>query len=275
MLENEDNRTQQFVADMSNARDVLESKASRGAFKILRKTYTAMVPFLYNPAAITQQMVRGVVNRYKGEWEDWFDEWYAESGVMIGPLQDDYTDYYVSSKNLSDLGYAQAMRDYARRIAGTKIVDINTTTGNHLYNIIRREVERGAEEGLSVDSIADNIGREMNGDLKRRYKSDGTPIMTRYDIIARTEITNASRQAQRVSAQASGLTFKRFWSTSGLPNIRESHLFAERWSYEQGGINDGVMFNMGNGNQLIGPGDPNGPAEEIILCRCTEIFRPQ
>ncbi len=55
-----------------------------------------------------------------------------------------------------------------------------------------------------------------------------------------------------------GVTYNKMWSTSGLPHTRESHTFAENWSFERNGIKSGKRFNMGDGTFMMQPGDPAG-----------------
>ena len=76
---------------------------------------------------------------------------------------------------------------------------------------------------------------------------------------------SASNQASEFAADSTGYDYLKFWSTSGLPNIRETHLEAEKYSDDKGGLKPDETFPNG----LLYPGDPNGAAEEVINCRCT------
>jgi hypothetical protein len=58
---------------------------------------------------------------------------------------------------------------------------------------------------------------------------------------------------------------KKGWQASNLENVRASHLQAEQ-SYSKG-IPLDKPFRVG-GAELMYPGDPNGPAQEVINCRC-------
>jgi hypothetical protein len=93
-------------------------------------------------------------------------------------------------------------------------------------------------------------------------------------MIAQTEVISASNTAAYEGAESAGIEYKKFWSNSGLDSVRESHIFAQEWSYGQDGINPHDKFDMGNGNFMAHPGDPDGPPEEVINCRCTLIIEP-
>ena len=128
---------------------------------------------------------------------------------------------------------------------------------------MRQSIQTGITEGLGIDKIAKLVRSEM-----------ATATASRARTIAQTEVNTAANTAAMEGAACSGIEFRKFWSNSGLDGIRESHIFAQQWSYEQGGIDQSEYFDMGNGNLMLHPGDPEGPSEEVINCRCTLIVEP-
>jgi hypothetical protein len=129
--------------------------------------------------------------------------------------------------------------------------------------ILQRAIGAGINEGLGIDKIAAQV---------RNVFEEATQWRSR--MIAQTEVISASNQAAYAGAQSAGIEYKKFWSNSGLEGVRESHIFAQEWSYGQDGINPNELFDMGNGNYLMHPGDPEGAVEEIVNCRCTLIVEP-
>ena len=86
----------------------------------------------------------------------------------------------------------------------------------------------------------------------------------RAKAIAQTEVISASNQASEYAAASTGYQYRKFWSTSGLENIRPSHIEAEQYSDAVNGLLPDERFPNG----LLYPGDPSGEASEVINCRC-------
>ncbi len=96
-------------------------------------------------------------------------------------------------------------------------------------------------------------------------------LRMRAESIARTESMTALHTAQQhaitqaVDTGALDKTAVRFrWDTAGDDRVRDSH--SEMDGQE---VAMGEMFISGDGNALAYPGDPSGPPEDVINCRCT------
>ena len=92
----------------------------------------------------------------------------------------------------------------------------------------------------------------------------------RAEAIARTEAIAALHEAQKQSIQQAVDTgaldpdnVSMIWRTTHDKRTRESHKAMDGQVRKMG-----EMFITGDGNELEFPGDPNGPAEEVINCRC-------
>jgi uncharacterized protein with gpF-like domain len=118
-------------------------------------------------------------------------------------------------------------------------------------------------KGLSVPNIAKELQSAFN-----------VASRSRAITIARTEVISASNEAAYLGAESAGIAYKKFWSTSGLPGVRESHMHAEEWSYAQDGIDPHEAFDMGDGTHMMYPGDEAGGVENIVNCRCSLITLP-
>ena len=121
--------------------------------------------------------------------------------------------------------------------------------------ILKGTIQNGINEGWGVDKIAREL-RDM--------------VSTRARTIAQTEVIGASNSAAYAGAESAGIRYKKFWSTSGLQGIRLSHIQAEADSYAMDGIDPHAKFSNG----LMHPGDPEGPADEVVNCRCSLIVIP-
>lgn len=140
-----------------------------------------------------------------------------------------------------------------------RITRITTTTAS----LVRDAIQRGIEHGLGIDKIADFVREEMQNITDYRAR-----------MIAQTETISASNRAAFEGANSAGIKYRKFWSNSGLEGVRESHIFAQEWSYGRDGVEPSEPFDMGNGTFMMHPGDPDGPPEEVINCRCTLIVEP-
>lgn len=150
--------------------------------------------------------------------------------------------------------------DLARRVwiaatAAYKVTEITNTTLSQSQEIIRQATADAVELGLSEVDTASLIRRrigEIGGKLSR----------LRSRIISRTESHAASNASTQMAAKASGLPMQKEWIASGGERTRETHVKANG---QKVGIDD--QFTVG-GALLMQPGDVNGPAKEIINCRC-------
>src|SRR5699024_1345143 len=120
---------------------------------------------------------------------------------------------------------------------------------------IRDLITRGEQEGAGVDVIARAIRQNM-------------PQMShlRSHVIARTETHMAAGWANQTAAEESGIELVKEWCSSADDRRRETHEAADGQQ-----VPLAMSFDVG-GYELKFPGDPNGPAEEVILCRCQSLF---
>ena len=144
-----------------------------------------------------------------------------------------------------------AMREWVHTYGLVKITQITETTS--------------ADIGVIIQSgIAQGLGEREIGKMIRAVAI--TKSASRAATIARTETHAASQASAQLSAEATGLDMRRQWAASGGDRTRETHAAAD-------GQIVGMQepFTVG-GAELMYPGDPSGPAEEVINCRCAVAF---
>jgi uncharacterized protein with gpF-like domain len=87
--------------------------------------------------------------------------------------------------------------------------------------------------------------------------------------IARTETAVATSTAQQVemegTAEALGLTIYKVWTATEDDRTRESHAAADGQKVK---LDDDFVV---GGAKLLHPSDPDGPAAEVINCRCVVV----
>jgi len=147
--------------------------------------------------------------------------------------------------------------EYARRQAAQKIVAISDYTAEKVRGVIAKAVEGGWSIGQT---------RQALSELYDGFKG------VRSETIARTETGQAVNYGKYWDARETGkrlqMELRKTWvATIGDTRTRDSHRAANGKT-----VDIDEMFPVGD-SYLRHPGDSNGPAGEVINCRCTITFR--
>ena len=163
----------------------------------------------------------------------------------------------AAQKDLApDLETKDVEGEFTRRIlawieefGAAKVTAIAETTRSQ----IRAALVAGEGAGEALSAIAKRIRQGAGGVIAR----------ARADLIARTETHTASVAAQDIALQALDLgDLEREWIAVEDARVRPSHADADGQRRRIG-----EPFDIG-GAKLAAPGDPRGPADEVIGCRC-------
>jgi hypothetical protein len=134
--------------------------------------------------------------------------------------------------------------------------DIQDTT----KRAIRKTVLDGMDKGKDMRQIAK--------DIEARFAEwEGHGSGGRSMLIARTEVHAAASYGSHESARQSGVVDEKAWlSSMDPPRARESHMkISGQWiPFEDDYVLEGDV-------RMAAPGD--GPPEEVVNCRCVELFR--
>lgn len=128
-----------------------------------------------------------------------------------------------------------------------------------MWKIARAQLLEGFMEGESIDKLRDR--------LRLNVPKLSAP---RARTIARTEVISASNAGSLAMVELGGFTGKKGWLATEDERTRPTHRQAED-DYHDSPIPLGDAFVVG-GFPLHFPGDPTGPPEEIINCRCTMTY---
>lgn len=152
----------------------------------------------------------------------------------------------------------------------TWVSDYLNQAGNRLkrvpdevYALIVAEVERGMREGRSIPDIARDVDVILTASGSERWPN-------RAVTVARTETIGAVNagvyRAAVLDAEARGdvAPFK-VWLSTDDKRTRPTHTEADGQRTLMS-----EPFQVG-GARLLFPGDPRGPAAEVINCRCTML----
>jgi len=159
------------------------------------------------------------------------------------------------------LGGIEEGIDLAKRLSGVTAAEAGileqrvkayfTTRVDKLKNInhtMRKQIEKQVAEGDSIDKIADGIREKYN------------QAYSRAKTIARTETAGTVNGGSVLYYEDVGIN-KKEWITAGDERVRPNH------EAMQGQV---VRTNERFSNGLDFPGG-DGPAEEVINCRCTVL----
>lgn len=158
--------------------------------------------------------------------------------------------------------YEQHMLYFLDQEAATSIKTITGTSQERIKALIRETLAQGEAEGLGIEAIRkrleQNVGTSLRGNVRARARA-----------IAQTEMIKASNEASKFAVDSTGLEYRKFWSSSHLPGTRASHTAAEEESIAKGGLRKDEIFESVG---MLYVGDPAGPVEEIVNCRCTTLY---
>jgi uncharacterized protein with gpF-like domain len=142
---------------------------------------------------------------------------------------------------------------WAKKHAAKKVEIAKTTQVR-----IRNAVVRGIAANDPPNKIAQRIKAEVGGMSTARART-----------IARTETAAAMGHGEQAEMEATaaelGADIRKTWTATEDENTRESHSDADGQT-----VPLDETFTVG-GAELMFPGDPDGPPEEIINCRCVVV----
>jgi len=150
----------------------------------------------------------------------------------------------------------RALQSFISRWGARKVTQITSAT----QSWIRRAIERGVEEGMSVP--------EIGGAIRSRAPQIAA---WRANTIARTEAHSAAQNGSLQVAMDSGKVRVKHWAhvddhrTRTHDNSDWDHTAVEDVPIDQ-------PFRV-NGEELMYPGDPSGSPGNIINCRCAVTYR--
>jgi hypothetical protein len=127
-----------------------------------------------------------------------------------------------------------------------------------LREAYQQTIEQASREGWSIPRTASAIVETVDGVSGARATA-----LARTDLIG---LANGASQAAAVDAFAGRDDVTKIWLATEDERTRETHSEADG---QEVPLNE--YFTVGDG-ELLYPGDPNGPDEEIINCRCTIIY---
>lgn len=194
-----------------------------------------------------------------GRVSDYQQFWTEQVNVEVMPVVDGIL--HRAARRVLRTGVPQGdtwVQEYLNA-AGNRLVRLP----DEVYGLIVAELERGIREQESVPDIAGRVSTVLTATGSERWPN-------RAVTVARTETIAAVNagvwRSAQLEAQQRGdpAPFKQ-WIATADPRTRDTHREADK---QRTLLTE--PFRVG-GAQLLFPGDPRGPAQEVINCRCTML----
>jgi hypothetical protein len=135
---------------------------------------------------------------------------------------------------------------------------------DEVYDLVAGEVTAGANVGESIPKLKGRVNNVLSTTGSERWPNRAT-------VIARTETIGALNFGRWESFQAivddePDVEFQKMWLATDDTRTRRTHRKADGQR-----VPVGSRFNVGE-FELSFPGDPTGPPQEVIQCRCTMLL---
>lgn len=246
---------------------VYERRYARLFFALLKKQYkeaAAAYPSQYtvNPEDYRTVLIKLYTEVLPREAEQaWKD--------FVKPLAGDRKDFFDTLMQILGITtpegeWIRIWRDTAREWLSlnilTKIQGIAQTTQRAIAKVV--EDKLNYPEGSSIAEISKSIEQAADGEVNQQ----------RAVLIARTETMQAMNKGRRLSMMSSNLLWQKKWLDTPDKRTRLSHRLIATENYRN--LEDPYWLINKNGQLEQGqyPGDPVLSAENVINCRCTEMY---
>lgn len=134
---------------------------------------------------------------------------------------------------------------------------------DRVYAVVAEIVSEGVENGDTNDQLAERVARLFGDEGVEMWEGR---VMT----VVRTEALAAQNAGQYASflsiAALDDTPWEKAWLSTVDARVRETHRRAD-----QQRVPLTARFTVG-GARLLYPGDPSGPPEEVINCRCSLLM---
>lgn len=135
-----------------------------------------------------------------------------------------------------------------------------------VFDQVRRAITEGVDAGEDAAALAVRVREHL--DMATEGGREAWNV--RANRVARTETTGAynaaSLEAARIEADETDQVMQKAWVCTTDGRTRDSHFAADG---QRIGLDETFLIGA---HRLRYPGDPQGPASEIVNCRCTTII---
>jgi len=225
----------------------------QGEARVARTWFRSLTRFLDRVRPAVTHDGRVDPGRVSDHAQFWTDQVNVEVMPVIGGVIGDAWRRVTRSREPAGDPW---VADYLNQ-AGNRLVRLP----DEVYALIVVEIERGIQEGRSLDRVTEDVQTILTASGSERWPN-------RARTVARTETIGAVNagvfRAAELEAQQRGdpAPFK-VWISTDDKRTRPTHDAADKQRTLMRS-----PFRVGTAD-LMFPGDPRGPAAEVINCRCT------
>ena len=162
-------------------------------------------------------------------------------------------------------GYPWDQRPFASRYLA-EVRNRLVRVPDEVYDLIAGQVSQGVNLGEGIPKLSARVDNVLSTSASERWPNRATTV-------ARTEtigaLNGARYDAFQILAEDDEVPMEKLWLATDDRRTRPTHDAADGQR-----VPVGDTFTVG-GFQLSFPGDPTGPAQEVINCRCTMLLVEQ
>lgn len=205
-------------------------------------------------AALRETLDPVIIRSHAPQWVD------AVTVIATTTIYDIAEDAYTGVTG--DAAYPIDMAAAARERALTRRNQM-ADVPDRVYALVQRQIADAVTEGTSGPDLADQIDQTLDATATPRWENRAT-------VVARTEAIGAlnggrSDGQTQIAARRPG-PWEKMWIATLDGRTRPTHIAADRQRVPVNGL-----FSVGAA-MLRHPGDPDGPPDEVIQCRCTTVL---
>lgn len=155
---------------------------------------------------------------------------------------------------------ADAYQTYERTVnrwIDQRAGDLSKRVTGQMVDTARDVLTDSVDQGWGTDKTSRELEAQLGGSSLNN------------DAFARTEMHTAANVGSDAAARATGLDMVKEWAATDDTRTRQTHLDADGQRVEMD-----ERFAVGDA-MLSYPGDPSGPAGEVINCRCVTLYHPR
>jgi len=214
---------------------------------------------------IQQQILKAVVKYVDGQTVtkaeqlsdfEWIDRYFSDAAFrdLMSPLFREAVGVGADSirfaiGQIPEERIQLAVNQRFEKLTGV-VENARETVLRYLRGALSQAIESGATEEERAQMIVDAVKSSMKINSNRARTIARTEMHTAYAV---------GRHEKAIETEPSHKT----WISSRDDRVREAHVHLE---------GERVPFDQEYSNGLMFPLDPNGPADEVISCRCVEVY---
>lgn len=242
-----------------------ERKFARDILRVLARQYRDAAAAYPGPYQVNPQDYRNVIIRIYTTCLP--NEAELCWNTFVKPLAGDKKDFFDDLMSILGITvpegeFIRIWRDTAREWLAVNITAKISKIAETTQRAIAKVIEDGINQGKGIPDIAKSIREQSSGEVNRH----------RSVVIARTETISAMNKGRRMSMYTSNLMWNKRWIDTPDERTRLSHKLIAQEDWRPLDASYWLVTRQGSLEPADCPGDPRLSAENIIQCRCTEVY---